>query len=74
MWDKLMLKFPRDIQIEISQRPLDRRAWSSGESSRLDKDVCRLQEAGDSENVWGQQWMEDRISVRVKQMTAFCKD
>lgn len=49
IWDKLMLKFPWDNQIEISQRPLDRRAWSLGERSRLDRGIGRFQEGGNRE-------------------------
>lgn len=37
-----MLKCLKDIEIVISWRPLDRRAWSLGDKSGLDKDICKL--------------------------------
>lgn len=42
IWDKLMLKCLKDTEIVISWRPLDRRAWSLGDKSGLDKDICKL--------------------------------
>lgn len=37
-----MLKCLKDIEIAISWRPLDRRAWSLGDKSGLDKGICKL--------------------------------